>query len=74
MKAGHSNPIRTTKDIVIPAGTRLFDCPPKRGGPEYVEAIVAVGPDFTGYLVLQRHKDLMTSGFVTTNAAGERAA
>lgn len=62
-------PSSTTRDIVIPAGTQLHHCSEGRGGAGYVEASVAIGPDFTGYLVLQCHPDLTKSGFIEYRGA-----
>lgn len=53
---------RTTKDIVIPAGTVLEQAPNNRGGSTYVEAIVGHGADFTSHLVVQVHPDAIASG------------
>jgi hypothetical protein len=53
--------MRTTRDIIIPAGTILRPSPNQRKG--YVEAIIGFGDDFTGYLVVQPHADAFASGY-----------
>ena len=53
--------MKTTQDIIIPAGTELLPSPSQRKG--YVEAIIGFGPDFTGYLVIQPHPDALASGY-----------
>lgn len=56
--------LRTTEDIIIPAGTILGTACNERGGNNYLEAPVAIGVDFTAWLVMQRHDDLFASGKV----------
>lgn len=51
---------RTTRDIIIPAGTVLEQAPINRPG--YVEAVVGHGADFTSHLVVQIHADAIASG------------
>lgn len=53
--------MKTTRDIIIPAGTILHPSPNERKG--YQEAVIAFGPDFTGYLVVQPHADAFASGY-----------
>jgi len=53
--------MKTTRDIIIPAGTILHPSPNQRNG--YVEAIIGFGPDFTGYLIVQPHEDAWASGW-----------
>jgi hypothetical protein len=55
---------RTTKEIVIPAGTLLTKACNEHGGKGYVETPVAIGKDFTAWLVMQNHADLIASGYV----------
>ena len=54
--------MRTTRDIVIPAGTLLRPSPDQRRG--HFEVPIAFGPDFTGYLLVQDHPDAYTSGYL----------
>jgi hypothetical protein len=53
---------RTTKDIIIPAGTELVRAADQRGGRGYVEAVVGHGRDFTSTWVVQAHPDALASG------------
>lgn len=55
---------RTTRDIVIPAGTILMTAANERGGNQNREAFVEMGPDFTGIFLVQAHPDTLASGFV----------
>lgn len=55
---------RTTRDIVIPAGTVLERASDQHGGKGYVEEIVALGPNFTGTFLVQVHPDARDCGFL----------
>lgn len=52
----------TTRDIIIPAGSLLTFAADQRGGAEYAECVVANGPDFTSYYVVQVRPDALASG------------
>lgn len=53
---------RTTRDIVIPAGTVLSRAADQRGGARYTECFVAHGKHFASSLVVQVHSDALASG------------
>lgn len=53
---------KTTRDIVIPAGTVLRRASDQRGGKGYCEAVVGHGRDFTSTLLVQVHPDALASG------------
>jgi hypothetical protein len=53
----------TKKAITIPRGTVLRRAANERGGERYVECAVELGPNFTGYLVVQVHEDALASGY-----------
>lgn len=53
---------RTTRDILIPAGTVLRQAAAQRGGRGYVECGVGHNPDFMSHLVVQVHADAEATG------------
>lgn len=55
---------RTTRDIVIPAGTILMTAANERGGNQNREAFMEMGKDFTGVFLVQAHPDALASGFI----------
>lgn len=55
---------RTTRDIVIPAGTVLLTASIEDGGNKRRCAYVPLGPDFTATFLVQAHPDALASGFI----------
>lgn len=52
----------TTRDIIIPAGTKLSRASNQLGGAGYVEAFIGHGSDFTSTWLVQVHHDALASG------------
>jgi hypothetical protein len=55
---------RTTRDIVIPAGTVMYSAAAEFGGISRRQAHVALGPDFTAVLLVRADRDALDSGYV----------
>jgi hypothetical protein len=58
----NNNSYVTQEDIVIPKGTILKNAANERGGSSYVEGVIGLGPDFSGWFVVQFCNDAIASG------------